>query len=178
MSTTVDGSEGLRSVASGARTGKFIPRDGSDEWWVECPECGATWDGGPTSNLPEHECTKRRPAPLPDVEQAHVARKPESDGLVHGVSAAFADYLLMLGILDHSNDDRRLTVDEENQVGLDPTSVNELIQVLDDLLPDCWHPMVYRGHAGPDYCAFPKSDICATCRSKGKRPPRYRPPGP
>jgi hypothetical protein len=45
--------EPAKCPESGGR-GIMLERDGWDEWWVRCPECGTTWAGGGTEPLPEH----------------------------------------------------------------------------------------------------------------------------
>ncbi len=64
------------------------------------------------------------------------------------------------------------------RVFLDAASVDELNEVLRDFLPDSWTPSVHYGYAAPEYCEWPDKDVCATCQSQRKRPPRYRPPRP
>lgn len=43
-----------------AGSGTLEYRDGYEEWFVKCPICGARWNGGPGSPLPEHRVVRTR----------------------------------------------------------------------------------------------------------------------
>lgn len=168
-------------------SGELVFKDGWEEWWVKCPVCGTTWMGGSGESLPEHEdirAAQTRPGEAtPDprlaAQQAEAQRLADGRSRVQGIGIRFGEYLSMLGILDELRDhERGLSSDENDRIVLDAASVDELMEVLKDLLPDCWDPMVHRGYDAPEYCEFPRKEVCVTCHSKGKRPPRYRPPRP
>lgn len=166
-------------------SGELIFKDGWDEWWVS-PVCGTTWMGGPGDDLPEHKDIGAPPLeaepvarPIHDAHRAEARRLADGRSQVQGIGTRFGDYLEMLGILNELSDfDRGLFLDEDGRIALDAASVDDLMEVLSDFLPDCWQPRVHRGYAAPDYCEFPDKDVCTTCQSAGKRPPRYRPPRP
>ena len=40
--------------SSGKNTGRSLPVTGSDEWYIQCPECGTRWAGGSTV-LADHD---------------------------------------------------------------------------------------------------------------------------
>jgi hypothetical protein len=165
-------------------SGELIFKDGWEEWWVKCPVCGTTWMGGSGENLPEHKdirAPRSQPAQPPpdphrDARRAEAKRLADGRSRAQGIGIRFGDYLEMLGILNELEDfERGLFSDEDDRIALDAASVDELMEVLSDFLPDCWDPMIHRGYAAPDYCEFPEKDVCGTCEAKGKRPPRYRP---
>lgn len=53
-----------RCAASGLNVGRMIAIPGSDEWKIECPDCGALWFGGSTV-LDVHDRPTRRNRVVP-----------------------------------------------------------------------------------------------------------------
>ncbi|GAB2767545.1 hypothetical protein GCM10027020_20400 [Nocardioides salsibiostraticola] len=183
--------------AGSGSSGTLEFRKGSDEWWVYCPVCGVRWAGGGSDPLRAHEdkrsAEQRRLAAgqqggegdgyrtdePSSGERAEARRLEYGRRNAQGIVASFSSYLSILGILNEMEDfDRGVTLDEEGRISLDPASVAELSQVLEDFLPDCWSPRVDHGFPAPDYCEWSGKDLCDVCSAAGKRFPKYRPPRP
>lgn len=51
-------------AASGSDVGRMIAIHGTDEWKIECPDCGTLWFGGSTV-LPDHDRPTSRSRVVP-----------------------------------------------------------------------------------------------------------------
>ena len=61
-------------------------------------------------------------------------------------------------------------VTEEDRIDVDPDTAWLIVEMLYELLPDCWRAERFYGHAVEDGCPFPNA-ICFSCADRGKKLP-------